>query len=276
VQLDIPAYSNSASAQMSPYLGDQTLDGTFGIFGTLPLFETDSGNFLSVSGVGFTARSKGYSSALPWSAWLEYQRKDRGDNAGLWGRAGLFGMRSFNNDSSTGLRSSAGSGGSDFIGATNPTLINVGGELGYRLALNTSLIAGAADSIAGTNAPSGLIIYAGFSLRLGHVESGDPLSLTPAEYGKSNAGLVHYTSPSHVTSVNDRLNLVKIDKGLNEGVEVGQTYDIFSVTPQGEELEAVARAKVTSVRSTESALKISEYYKESVINTGWIAKRVVE
>ena len=59
-------------------------------------------------------------------------------------------------------------------------------------------------------------------------------------------------------------------------MNVGQLFDIFSVKPNGQIGDAVARAKVTSVKNDEAALTITEYFKEVLINEGFIAKRLVQ
>ena len=93
-------------------------------------------------------------------------------------------------------------------------------------------------------------------------------------YNKANQGIQDYSLEATVTKANDRLNLVKIDKGSIDGVEKGQVFDIFSVRSDGRAAEAVARAQVTSVKSDEAALTIIEYFKEKNINEGFIAKRL--
>src|SRR5205814_792890 len=106
--------------------------------------------------------------------------------------------------------------------------------------------------------------------RPGHAK---PADLTPDQYGHSNQGFVNYSFEGHVSRVNDKLNMFKVDKGHVNGVEVGQTLDVFAVGKDGIIGEAIARAKVTSVKSDESVLKIVEYYKEKWIEEGFIVKR---
>jgi hypothetical protein len=72
------------------------------------------------------------------------------------------------------------------------------------------------------------------------------------------------------------MNLVKIDKGSQDGIVAGQMIDIFNTKQDSNPGEAIARARVSSVRPDESALEIIEYYKEISIEEGFIARRLIE
>jgi hypothetical protein len=103
-----------------------------------------------------------------------------------------------------------------------------------------------------------------------------PTEMTPDEYGKSNKGFVEYAFEAKVLRSVDRLNLVKIDKGSSDGVAMDQIFDIFAVKSNGTLGEPIARAKVISTKSNEAALTVLEYFKETWIEEGYLAKRPLQ
>ena len=274
LQVDLPAYSNNtATAQQTPWLGDATTDLTAGGFLSAPLLDRKSSLLSLGGGAGYTRRNGGYSAAVPWMASAKYLAKDSGIQFSL----GMDGAYSLQTDKSKNSASAIGSGGSFMTGAVNPSLALVRGQAAYFLSNDLNLSLSAAKSIAGQNAPAGMIFLFGLEARLSGAPRANPLQLTPGEYGHANKGFVNYSSDeAKVLRMNDRLNLVKIDKGSQHGIEVGQIFDIFSVNQNGTIGEPVARGKVTSVKSDEAALTVTEYYKEVWINEGFIVKRPVE
>jgi hypothetical protein len=87
---------------------------------------------------------------------------------------------------------------------------------------------------------------------------------------------VSYSLESKVIRSNDRLNLVKIDKGSQDGVEVGQIFDLFVPSTDQNTGEAVARGRVSNLKFNEAALVIQEYFKEVSIDNGFVARRLIE
>jgi hypothetical protein len=104
----------------------------------------------------------------------------------------------------------------------------------------------------------------------------DPALVVPKKYDRGNQGFVSYSLEGHVARVSDRINQLRIDKGQQQGVEVGQIFDIFVVKPDGTVGESVARCKVTSVKSDDSNLTILEYFREVWIEEGFLARRLVQ
>jgi hypothetical protein len=271
IQADIPAYSNSGDdATKTPYLGDQTFDETIGGFITLPVTETEDRVFSILGGAGFTFRTGHYSSQVPWTITGSTTPK----KSGFLLNASAFGVSSLKND--TTLQASkpsgfaTGSGGSFITDGINSGSIILRGQLGYQLEGGTQLLVAYEQSIWGQDAPNGSSLIFGFRTSFGAQTDEKQI------YNKGNKGLQSYSLDAKVLSANDRLNLVKIDKGSDEGVAKGQVFDIFSVTAAGEAAEAVARAEVTSVKSDEAALTVVEYFKEVWVNEGFVAKRLVQ
>jgi hypothetical protein len=192
----------------------------------------------------------------------------------------ILGLQSLRTDprassiSATSSALSVATGGSFIGNAVNPSIMNARGQIGYMFSPIIGLSASVSKSFWGQASPESWNFGFGLQARLGAPGSRkNPVDLSPQDYGKSNQGLVNYSMEAHVTRTNDRLNLVKLDKGSQEGVEVGQIFDIFSMKKDGTIGQAVARGKITAVQHAEAALSIQEYFKEVWIEEGFIAKR---
>ena len=272
IQADLPAYSNSTDqASNSPFQGDGSVDLSFGGFLSLPLSQTRTRLFSLLGGLGYTVRSSHYSAAVPWDITASYAPKPA--TTGFLVAASALGSMSMKTDSSTpSLQYNGfltGSGGSFITNAVNPSLVVLSGQVGYQLASGNQILAALERSVWGQDSPIGINAIFGFRMNLGGPES-------DASHGQSDRGLEEYTLDSKVVRANDRLNLVKIDKGSDDGVAVGQVFDVFSVNEEGSIEGAVARCRVTSVKSDEAALAIIEYFKEVWINPGFVAKRLAQ
>ena len=273
-QVDFPGYSNAiASSTQTPSLGDGTVDFTGGLFLNLPFYAAKTYLLSAILGGGYTYRSQGYSSALPWSAILMYAPYREGFFVSL----GSLGMVSLLTDPNAVIgRSSAGSGGSYITGDVNPTLVQFRGQAGYKPSWKTEISVSVTQSIWGQDAPNGLNVVLGFQAHIGHDKTLSPAELSPESYGESNKGFLSYSMEAKVLKSNDRMNLVKIDKGSQDGVEVGQIFDIFRLNNDGSPGSAIARGKVSSVKANESALEVEEYYKQTWIEEGFTARRLIE
>jgi hypothetical protein len=278
VQGDFPLYSNENLT--GPALGDGTIDVTGGAFASVPLLRPGRYLIGLSGGAGFTYRTDDYSRALPWSVSVKFGPTT---DTGFTAKAMASGIVSLSSDpraeglaaGSTAL--SAQSGGSFIAGAVNPSILTLRGEAGYQIGADVGLTAFFAQSVWGQAAPNGF--FGGLALRLragGARPTGDPTQMTPPEYGRANQGFVNYALEAKVTRVNDRLNLVKLNKGNQDGVEAGQIFDIFKLKKNGSPGEPIARGKVTSVKLDEAVLTIDEYFKEVWIDEGFVAKRPVQ
>jgi hypothetical protein len=287
-QIDIPAYSNTAAAANgtdvtnAPNLGDGSVDVTGGAFLTYVLAEKAENNVKFVGGAGYTYRGSSFSAAIPWSAHVALQPKREGFVAQLGG----FGVQSLNTDShpnnSILLNTSAGSlgtGGSYITGAINPSHATLRGLAGWRTRDDLQFTASIAQSVWGHEAPNGLTFDFGFQTHFGgEKDTGpqDPALQSTIKYGHSNKGYVNYGLEAKVLRANDRFQLVKIDKGLDQGVQIGDTFDVFMTNADGSVGSAVARGRVTSAKGNEAAIKIEEYFKEVWIEEGFTARRPID
>lgn len=285
-QADLPAYGNtSAATQQTPFLGDGTTDLTGGAFITLPVADLADDDLLLVGGAGYTHRSDGFSSAVPYSAVLELN--PRGE--GFLGNLGGYGISSLSTDKSNSANltnttaNSYGTGGSYASNAINPSLLSVRGEVGYLTANDLQFTASVMQSVWGKSAPNGLTLALGFQTHFGRTPASEtseqrkkPAFQSPDEYGRSNKGYVDYNLEAKVLKANDRFSLLKINRGSDDDVHVGDVFDIFLTKRNGTIGESVARGRVTDVKPTESAVKVEEYFKEIWIEEGFVARRVLQ
>lgn len=287
-QVDFPAYSNTIAAPTAtdvtntPNLGDGSVDFTVGAFLNYVLAEKTESTVKLVAGAGYTYRTASFSAAVPWSASLALQPR----REGFVIQAGGYGIQSLSTDSHPGNSAlidtssgSLGTGGSYITNAINPSIAVLRGELGYRTRDDLQFTGTVAQSIWGHEAPNGMTLGFSFKTHFGGERDGgpkDPALQSTVKYGHSNRGYVNYGLDAKVLRANDRFNLVKIDKGLDNGVQIGDTFDIFMNNPDGSIGSAIARGRVTTVKGNEAAIKVEEYFKEVWIEEGFTARRPIE
>lgn len=276
-QLDLPGYNNvDAAATGVPFLGDGSTDVTAGGFLNIPFGARAPHHWMATVGAGYTFRSSGFSSAVAWSARI----RNRAERKGLFlVSVGVSGLLSMETDNSSIAGRVDGTSGSAMSNAINPSLINVGGELGYHLTPHWALSAHAQTAIGGTNAPRGSFIGAFARYQLGKSPNLDPSAERPAPNRprlSSPKGQNEYSLSAKIVRVNDRVNLIKIDRGSSSDVQPGQVFDIFSVSASGELQDQIARGRVTQVTDSEAAIEVQQYFKEVWIEEGFVAKRLIQ
>jgi hypothetical protein len=269
-QGDFHLYSNQAAFDNGlPFLGDGTVDLTTGFFIGIPLDSPDVKRLLITLGAGYTWRSRGFSMALPWS--IDFQVRPS-EASGLYLKTGFYGLQSIKTDDRISEQA-LGSGGSYFSYARNPSLISFQAQSGYQFNDKLGIGLNGSQGIHGNSAPQAWTIGAHFRFLFGSPKvDRESSTLTPTEYAKSNRGFVAYHFQGTISRVNDRLNLLRIDRGSDHGVREGQILDVFSLNPDGTVREAVARIQVSDVKSEESAAKIVEYFREVWIEEGFIVR----
>lgn len=280
IQADLPAYDNTnAYSNQIPFMGDGSIDMTGGAFFVIDFIKDRERTFSLDFGVGATYRTQGFSAAIPWSVSARYL--PTGD--GVFGTLSLTGVQSLATDKAVFTTSSSlGTGGSFVTNAINPAIVSIGGEAGYQfigLGHDVGLVAQAAQTLTGQAVPCGLYISVGLRVALGahstpRFDFNNDQGLK--NYPEPRAGVVDYHFEAKVLKTNDRLNLIKIDKGRDDGVEEGQVFDIFSIKANGTAREAVARTKVSSVQAKEAVLTITEFFKEVWIEENFLAKRPIQ
>jgi hypothetical protein len=275
-QGDFALYSNtSAKAGALPFLGDASTDLTAGAFLTLQLAEPTLRTWFLRGGGGYTFRTSQFSAAIPWSATIGTETQTAGFRAQV-GAHGVLSLKSDPNAATAGsIRvDSTAAGGSFFINAVNPSILALRGAVGYQLTPSFGLEAFASSALWGQAAPQGFLIGGGLRF------ASTPLS-RGKNYNHSNRGVVTYISQANdseakVIKTNEALRQVRINKGLGDGVEKRQIWDLFLTRRDGSPAEAVARAQVIQVDSQSSVLQIIEYFREVWIEEGFVARRPVD
>jgi hypothetical protein len=262
-QVDFPPYGTDPSSL--PYLGDGSVDLSWGILANIPLFSNAERVIFFRPAVGYTYRSSGFSSSIPWSLTVTHAPQSTDSPAGWLGSLGLYGIQSLGTDQNTlTLQSVAGfgAGGSFLTNAINPSLITLDARLGYRTRQALDITLDINPSLYGKNSPSGFAVGAGLAFHLGRPHD-SPARTTPQE-----AASADYDLETEVVSVNDSFHLAKISRGSSDGVQIGDAFDIF--TPGG---VRVAEGRITYLKPHEAALKVEHYFKEIWIEKGNSARR---
>jgi hypothetical protein len=274
----IPAYSNTtAKVQGQPYMGDGSTDLTGSSFVEIPL---GSGNDWYIEGgAGFTYRSNGFSTAIPYSLFLKQDPSQRG----LIFEIGMAAQASLKTDIATndsGQRARldqdrmSGSAGSFLLNAMNPSWMTAVGRIGFKNSIGHRYTAGVLFPFSGTNSAAGIggTLAATFDLGASAAAKKDPRSESatgPRGFGIPK-GFQTYDLDAQITSFNDQLYLVKIDQGASNGIRKGQIFDIFDKDT------IIAQARVSQVKDDECVLSVIEYYHERWIEKGFTARRRVQ
>jgi len=264
----LPAYSNNSSkTNGNPFMGDGSFDFTIGSFSEIPLFEIAHRSLHFIAGAGYTWRSYGFSSAVPWNLILSY---GKASGEGLTSALGIRGNISLDTDVSSPSvaisDSNTGAGGSFLINALNPSWTLAQASIGYQSNDHIQYYLGGAIPLMGTNAPNGIEVSLGVVLNC--------FGNNKSEVQKNNQdqpkhdSIKNYDLEAKVASTNDQLYLIKIDKGSSSGIKKGQIFDIF------QDHQPMASAQVVNVNSEESALRVLEYFQEQSIEVGAVVKRL--
>ncbi len=262
IQTDFPAYQAAVpSTATTPSLGDGTLDTSMGLFATLSVLTQKTYTFNTVLGAGYTYRTAQFSSAIPWWFSIQYSRH-LPSQKGVVASLSAGGFISLKTDPHLNWTQA-------FTGNANPSLLQLSGSLKYPLRPEWDLLLTVRQSMMGQNAPNGVQISGGLKIQFGTIR---PPSLNENQI--FNPTPTPNSLEAHILKSNDRMNLVKIDKGRQDGIEVGQSFEIFSIKWDGSVHELIARGQVLSVRLKEAALTVTDFDKEVWIEEGFLAKRL--
>lgn len=279
IQFDIPLYDNVSlrlPGSRSPLRGDGTFDTTLAGFGTVPLNQGAGTRLYLLGGAGFTIRNNSYSKAIPY----QIQLVGLPETSGLLYRIGIHGFKSMTSDTnnvttlspqsqlSAGILDPQDAGRSFIVDALNSSYMSAKATLGYQWGDGDQLYASYLVPMSGTSTAvlSGFMIGAQFRFQASKPSS----SVSVSDSTAKNA----YDLDARVKQANDRLNLIKIDKGENDGIEKGNVIDIFRVNTDGTPNDLVARGVVTGITANESVVNLRQYKKEIWIQPGFIARRI--
>jgi hypothetical protein len=283
-QIDIPLYDNVSlrtSTPPQPLRGEGSLDLTAGAFATHPLNQGTGTRIFGIAGLGLAIRSNNYSKAIPW----QLQVVGLPEKSGLLWRLGIHGLKSMSSDSTTlpafspqaqtgGVLNRADSGGSYIVDTLNPGYMAFRASVGYQWGIGDQIYLTYSSHMSGSSTAAITAIFLGaqFRMAMGQGQSGASESGSSGATAKSK---YVYDLDGHVKQANDRLNLVKIDKGANDGINKGDYVDIYRVKSDGTPADLVARGVVTSVAPSEAVVNLRQYKKETWVQRGFIARRIV-
>ncbi len=283
-QLDIPLYDNVSSRTSSPrqpLRGDGTLDITLAAFGTSPIYQGSGTRLFLIGGFGLSIRNNSYSKAIP------YQLQIAGipDRTGILYRLGFHGYKSMTSptgaatdfspqaQSTVGIVDPQDAGSSLIVDALNSSYMQLRASLGYQwnpIGDQLSLTYLMPMSGTSTAAITGILIGAQF--RFGAAHKAAAPGTNPTSSGAKPK--LAYDLAGRVKQANDRLNLIKIDKGEVDGVEKGNIFDVYRTNPDGTQGDLIARGVVTGVTENESVVNLRQYKKEVWVQAGFIARRI--
>jgi hypothetical protein len=273
IQTDFPIYNNTAAAEAgTPFLGDGSTDVSGGLFAAFPVYQTGTDALLLHGGAGYTFRTAGFSSQIPWSVQIEYDRT----RSGLSAKGGVYGVTSLQTDGQARAQGGLGAGGNFLINAINPSLVTIKGTVAYFITPQFGLQVAASQALWGQNAPNGLQLFGGIQWRMGPEHRSSGFDRHSPDLSDPSDRFVTYNLEAKVTRASDRFNLFRIDKGHDEGVETGQYFDIYRSLPNASNKreELVARARVNRSGDKEADLTITEYFREILIDEGFSARRL--
>lgn len=240
----------------------------------IPLSE----NLYIGGGVGFLGRTQGYSSAFPYRAYLRYEKR-----YSVFFKVGVAGQQTsfsdkYTDEISPADRSNAVLGDSEAFNATNPSFGQFQATLGGYLTDTTFLgITGGAD-LYGKNSSQGFFVSGALGFEFSKPnEKGTP------DYHHSNRGFQTYSMEAKVIQVNNRLKQALINKGLRNGIQLGELLDIFglskSTAPENSSNQAIGRAKVIEAGPTRSKIEVLEFFTPDTqpvrIEEGFVVRRPI-
>lgn len=286
-QLDFPAYSDSSQhPSPRPALGDGSLDLSLGFFLEAPLLRYQSSNFSLLTGLGYTARNQGFSSALPITLGLSYSTPDQGIFAQLINYSFFSLKTDAHAKDPSHYRSNDRSGGSYLLQAMNPSLSQLQLRVGYEWSSSKKIWISATQSIWGQMSPENHQFHLNISLPLNTpttkiVNNSTPntrvfeTSSTPhSEVTKISDPHPPVLRDAQVLNSHDRLNLIKINQGNIDGVQIGQLYQIYSPVLDPKLKQPIAQGKVSHTKPHESVIEVVEFFHETWIEKGFLARPI--
>ncbi len=225
---------------------------------------------------GYTHRTEGYSSFLPYAAFFKFTEPNN-----FFGRAGITGTFHATGDQYTNQilateRAKTVVAGSQAFNAIDPRFLALDLGAGIYLSPDIELAVGYQREISGRNSPVGHHFLGALSWKI-KTDSDVPAphaSNTPEQRAASNRGFYEYTGLAKVIRVNNALRLFLINQGRTHGIKVGEYLDVFSPkeatgdAPGDTIGKAFARARVVEAGPTRSKLEILETFPTGKDNNG--------
>lgn len=268
--------------KFDPARGDQSNDFS----ATLKFAGFLSHWFVASAGVGYTYRTAGYAGEIPFLL--------RGDittsfRPFIRGWMEWKGNKSRHNDR---LKLAPGStnadaipGGSLLFKGINSEQQQIGGGIGVLLSRDWEASSAFYKTISGTNSALASLFSLGLAYR--PYQAVERNAEPPQEFieksqtepkKKTKTSLYAYAVPVQEVSVKG--NFVKIGRGKNQNVSVGEHFHLFGPEKEQGKEKAAALLTVVSVSPNQSYLKVEEIFladpKDLKINTEFEARRIID
>jgi hypothetical protein len=272
LQVEFPFYDTKKNrTDRKPLQGDGTTDITVSPFLTVPINQGSGSRFYVISGLGYTARSNSYSAVLPYQLSIAMLP----EKSGLLFRGGLYGYKSMKSDTEGTIQLADGStvrdaGGSYIVDATNSSYMALRGVVGYQNEVATQYYAGFTSMISGKSTAALSALHLGAQFRWGGKSSASTSRSSPRFSGGTQQ--VRYDLQAQITKAKPEMKIAQINRGTNDGVDVGQIFDFFR--SENGKLILVARGVVNKTAQNASNLTIQTYFQQALIQPGFLARRV--
>ena len=284
-RLDIPAYRNQFSArEVTPASGNGSYDSTLGGFVGGEIIHLGDMPLRWWAGTGYQVRSAHYSAAVPWHVSVNRSPSPNTYPTGV--RFGVIALGHVSLESSEHVRVQSGfhaaTGGSYFVGTQAPSFLRIGGSLGYQFkhwAVDIDYSQTLSGQLFSQVSQGGIHLQWVFPNAPTIASDRNPMHQSTERSGNSveQARILRFNAP---------LNLVKIDKGSQDGVAVSDVYEIWGEAEPSDANEAVMQkidrgqssrttsrapnarlirmgvARVIRVKTDESAMEITEYLRD--------------
>jgi hypothetical protein len=277
-QIDFPLYSAESHF---PSLGDGSIDWTGGGFLNYPLSLGLKTELEVLIGAGITYRTHFYSAAIPWFLGLRINSS----HSQIYIQGSLQGSTSMKSDphsySPTFFRENLGHKNSLFTGAMNPSWTHGQILLGYQDRTHFHLTLSLTQSLWGQMTPQLTSLTIQLELPLQNDKktpwTAQHTTTQPHLATESTRALPQDTelptTVAKIIKINERLNLIKINQGEEDGIQIGDSFQLFSPLDPTQKPLAIARA--VHVRPHQSALEISEYIENHWISEDYLANKVL-
>ncbi len=268
-RVDFPTYA--AEAQPAS-LGDGSWDWTGGGFLSYTLALKQKTEVELFVGAGMTYRTHFYSTAFPWLMGIQINSTQ----SPFYLRGSLQGSASIKSDphsyTPNFFRQNLGQDFSLMTGAMNPSWAQGQIIIGYQRKNQVHLGLSFTRSLWGQMTPQLTSIAFCLAIPLQPEASRSTALPLPSDATHSATPQpVILPITAKVLKSNERLGLIKINQGSEDGVLVGDRFHIFS--PLDSLQRPLAIATVIQLKSNQSALEISEYLQDQWISEDCIAKK---
>lgn len=167
-------------------------------------------------------------------------------------------------------RSTQRMGGSLLFNSINPTLLAASLSTGYYLGEKSFISAEYSQDIWGKNTSSGFSASLGLGFHFGH---DDRMSTLPL---KKSEPFRQYSTSARIIRLNQKMNLITIDKGSSYGFKNGEVLHIFKVdstTDPSDYGNFITSARIIDVESSRSTLQIVDIYDLNQIKEGFVVRK---